>query len=219
MAWAAHGPIDHDVPALVLLDRQAGHHRVGNNPRRQDDGIRFNRFFRQVDLARLDGPHNGVGPEYRATPLAEHPGPVIGECRVDFRHDVIGALEQKKLDIVAVDVFVKWRDPVHECRQFAEQLDADQSPADDCESEQAAFALRVGLHIGALETLDHVVAEHQGVGERLEREGVLRTWDHHAVGHRPEGQDQLVVRQFTSMSLVATPLPGGENGRGEGTPR
>ena len=61
------------------------------------------------------------------------------------------------------------------------------------------FALRVGLHVGALEPLDDVVAEQQGVGEGLEREGVLRTGDHVPVGLRPQGQDQLVVGQFTTF--------------------
>ena len=113
------------------------------------------------------------------------------------------ALEQDEADLVAIHVLVKRRDPVHESGQLAEQLHADQSAADDREREQAAFALRVGLHVGALETLDDVVAEQEGVGEGLEREGVLRTGDHHAVGHGPEGQDQLVVGQFAA-------LPGGD---------
>src|SRR5262249_29468430 len=105
--------------------------------------------------------------------------------------------EQEEADLVAIHVLVKRRDPVHESGQLAEQLHADQSAADDREREQSAFALQVGLHVGSLEAFDHVVAEPEGVGERLEREGVLRTGDHHSVGHCPEGQDQLVVGQFT----------------------
>jgi hypothetical protein len=93
-------------------------------------------------------------------------------------------------------VLVKRRDAVNECGQLAEQLHSDQSAANDREREQSAFALRVSLHVGPLEALDHVVAEQEGVGERLEREGVLRTGDHRSVGHRPQRQDQLVVGQF-----------------------
>src|SRR6266404_186397 len=63
VAWATHGPIDHDVPAFILLHGQSGHDRVGDNPGRQDYGLRLNRFFRQVDLSRGEGPHYGLGPD------------------------------------------------------------------------------------------------------------------------------------------------------------
>ena len=153
----------------------------------------------RVDLARLDGLHAGVGPDVGPAPLAEHPGPVVRQLRVDFRHDAVARLEQDETNLVAIHVLVKGRDPVRESGQLAEQLHADQPAADDHEREQSAFALGVGLHVGALETLDDVVAEQEGVGEGLEREGVLRAGDHHSVGHRPEGQDQLVVGQFATV--------------------
>src|SRR5438445_340410 len=86
VALATHGPIHHHVSALVLLYGQAGHDRVGNNPRSQDDGLRFNRFFGQVDLTGLDRPHDGLGPDSRPVPLAEHARSIICQRRVDFRH-------------------------------------------------------------------------------------------------------------------------------------
>ena len=41
----------------------------------------------------------------------------------------------------------------------------------------------------------------EGVGEGLEREGVLRAGDHLLVGHRPEGENELVVRQLVRFAL------------------
>src|SRR5262249_36788720 len=107
-ARAAHGPIDHDVSTFVLLDGQAGHDRVGDDPRYQDDATCFNRFpltptppprgggegrGGKMDLARLDGPHTGVGPDLRPTSLAQYPGSISREFRVHFRHDAVSALE------------------------------------------------------------------------------------------------------------------------------
>src|SRR6266849_3276757 len=77
LALATHGPIDYHMSALVLLYGQAGHDWVRNNSRRQDDGLCFDRFFRQVDLTGLDGPYDSLGPDIRPGALAEHPRPVI----------------------------------------------------------------------------------------------------------------------------------------------
>ena len=153
-----------------------------------------------MDFARLDGPHNGVGPDIGPPPRAEHPGSIIRECGVDFRHDAVAALEQEEPDLVAVQVFVQRRYPVDKGGQLAEQLHPDQSAADDREREHLAFAPRVGLHVGALETFDHVVAEQESVGESFEGECVLRSGDHHAVGHCPQGQDQLIVGQVPAFA-------------------
>ena len=90
--------------------------------------------------------------------------------------------------------------PSTKCGQLAEQFHPDQSAADDHEGELPAFALRVGLHVRSLETLDDVVAEQESIGEGLEGEGVLGTGDHRTVGPCPEGQNQLVVGQFTALS-------------------
>ena len=60
---------------------------------------------------------------------------------------------------------------------------------------RARFRSGSGFLVGALEALDHVVAQEQGVGERLERERVLRAGDHALVGQGPECQDQLIVGQ------------------------
>ena len=65
--------------------------------------------------------------------------------------------------------------PSTKAGQFAEQFHPDKAAADDYECEKLRFALRVGFHVGAFESLNDVVAKQQRVGDRLEREGVLRT--------------------------------------------
>ena len=94
-----------------------------------------------------------------------------GREEAEVLHEVAG-FEQEEADLAAVHMLVKGRDAVHKGGQLAEQFHPDQPAADDHESEELRFPLRVGLHVGALETLDDVVAEQQGVGESLEREGV-----------------------------------------------
>src|SRR5262249_44235735 len=89
-----------------------------------------------------------------------------------------------------------------ECGQLAEQLNTDQPAADDDEGELAALAFGVPLDVGALETLDDVVAEQQTVGEVLEGEGIFRAGNHSSVGHRPEGEHELVVGHFTRLFHV-----------------
>ena len=87
----------------------------------------------------------------------------------------------------------KGRDPIREGGQLAEQLHPNQPAADDHEGELPALARGIRLDVGALEPLDDVVAEQQGVGQGLEREGVLRAGDHPPVGHPAQGEDELVV--------------------------
>jgi hypothetical protein len=108
-------------------------------------------------------------------------------------------VKQEEPDLVAVDVLVQRRDPVRERGQFAEQLHADQPAADYHEGELPALALGVRLDVGALEALDDVVAEQEGVRKILEREGVLRAGDHFPVGHPPQRDDELVVGQLTRL--------------------
>src|SRR5262245_34280240 len=116
----------------------------------------------KVDLARLDGPHMGVGADICAAPAAEDTRPVGCQFRVDFRHDVVATLKQNESDLGPIHLSVKGRNAVNECSQLAEQLDPNQPAANDREREQMSLALWVRLHVGALKALDQVVSEKQG---------------------------------------------------------
>jgi hypothetical protein len=67
----------------------------------------------------------------------------------------------------------------------------------------SALAGGIRFDVGSLEPLDDVVAEQEGVSEGFESEGVLRAGDHSLVGHPAEGDDELVVGQFTRFSPAA----------------
>jgi hypothetical protein len=102
-------------------------------------------------------------------------------------------LEQDETKLVPIEVFVKRHDPIRESREFAEQLHTYQSAADNHQGKQPAFPFGIGFHVGALQTLNEVIAKQESVGQRLESEGMLRARDHDSIGHGPESQDQLVV--------------------------
>ena len=114
------GPLDNDVPVLVLIHRQAGHYWVWDDTGGQDNGFRLNRFVRQVDRARLYGPHRGVNPEFRPSPPTQNTGSIIRQLCVDFRHDAVTRLEEDEPDLVTAHMSVKWSDLVHQRGQFAE---------------------------------------------------------------------------------------------------
>jgi hypothetical protein len=153
---AAHDPVDDDVPALVFFHGQARYDRVGNDPGCQDDGLRVDGLAMQVDRARLDGPHRGIGPDVGPEPAAEHADPIRRQIRIHLRHDAFPALEQDATHLVATHVRVHPRGRVHERSQLAEQLDPHQARADDHERQQRALALGVRFRVCALEALDQV---------------------------------------------------------------
>jgi hypothetical protein len=72
-----------------------------------------------------------------------------------------------------------------------------ETPVGDREGEHATPQVGVRLHGRLHQDVDHVVSDADRVGERLERQRVLReTRDAAEVGHRPEGHHQVVERQF-----------------------
>jgi hypothetical protein len=60
---------------------------------------------------------------------------------------------------------------VHEGRQFAENLHANQPTSNHHERQLAATNVRVGFNLRPLHSLDHMVAQQNGIGQRLKREG------------------------------------------------
>ena len=88
-ALGSHGPVDHEAVPAVLLQREFSHNGVGGNPRRQDDGVRLDRLILQMHDARFNGMHLGAGPNVRSPPLVKHLGPVLGQLRVDLRHEAV----------------------------------------------------------------------------------------------------------------------------------
>ena len=93
-------------------------------------------------------------------------------------------------------------DVAEERRQLAHQLDADQAGADDADRQQPAALGVVGLGVGVLEQVDHVVAQEDRVGQCLERQRVLGAGDDLQFGHPAEGQDQVVVGELPRLGAA-----------------
>src|SRR5262249_15853528 len=102
-------------------------------------------------------------------------------------------LDHDEPKLIAADVPVPVYDSIRERGQFAEQLHADQSAADDDESELPALPSIVDLHVGPLEALDDLVTKDKGVGKSLERENKFRARDHFSVCHPAKRDDELII--------------------------
>ncbi len=121
---------------------------------------------------------------------------MVSASRVSPRQDALGGLQEMAADLAAPHPRVVAHDLVGEGGHLAEQLHSDQAAAHHHEAEQAALALGIELDVGALEALDHVVAQQHGVGQGLEGEGRRRARDQLEIGVRAEGQDELIVGQL-----------------------
>jgi hypothetical protein len=83
----------------------------------------------------------------------------------------------------------------HEVGQLGERLDACVTGADEDERELPLAVDRGGRGGGCLEPAQHVIAQMDGVGERLEPERVLgEARDRQRPGDGPQSDDELRVR-------------------------
>ena len=80
-----------------------------------------------------------------------------------------------------------------EVGQLGERLDTRVAGADEDERQPSQPLLLVEFRVGSLELFEHVVAQVDRIGERLEREAVLgETRDRQRPRHRAEGEHEVV---------------------------
>jgi len=92
------------------------------------------------------------------------------------------------------DVGVVGKHAADEVVERARQLGTREAAPGHHEGDQRAPPLRIQLAVGALENVDHVVADTDGVAQRLEVERVLLDALHaQVVRHRAQCQHQVVV--------------------------
>ena len=65
------------------------------------------------------------------------------------------------------------RHAVHQVEQFGDHLGAREAPARDDKGEQPPALLRISFLLGAFEQVQNVIPQPGGVGEVLQRPGVL----------------------------------------------
>lgn len=82
-------------------------------------------------------------------------------------------MEEHDADLFRSDVPEAPRRRAHEIVQLGHRLHPREAAARDHESEQARPLLRIPLDVGLLEGVDGVVAQHEGVAQVFERQGVL----------------------------------------------
>jgi hypothetical protein len=97
--------------------------------------------------------------------------------------------------------------PPHEVVQGGRHLRARKATTRHDEGEHRPAQIRVAFHRRLLQHMDDVVADAHGVGERLERQGVLgEARDSPEVGDTPERHDQVIECQLERPGCK----PGGE---------
>ncbi len=187
-----------------LFQRQRRNDGRCHHSGRQDDRVGLDDLIGQVHLVGLDLLYRGVGADVHARSRLEDMLCIVGGGRLEFGQDSLGGVQEMEADLLAADVGVVLHDLVHERRQFAEDLHADQAAAHDDEGQLPLSPRGVGFGISAFEPLDDVVAQRDRVGECLEAEGRFGAGDLPAVGGGSEGEDEVVVGQ-----LIAGAFGGG----------
>ena len=118
---------------------------------------------------------------------------MLAQVRSDHRQDIGRGLDKLDADFAEVEVVELLLLDAEELRQGAGFLDARRAAADDDECQHAAADLRVRLLVGALEHMQHVVADVQGFLQRLHAVGVLLDFLHAEVVRRRTGSENQVV--------------------------
>ena len=101
MAPAAHGPLDHDVPAFVLLHGKSVTTGFGTIPA-ASTMVSASMLPARWTLPGSMDRTGGVCPDLHPRPPGEDPGSIIRQLRIDFRHDPVAALEQQQADLASV---------------------------------------------------------------------------------------------------------------------
>jgi hypothetical protein len=112
-----------------------------------------------------------------------------------FEDPALG-VNQDHPDTRRVDSVVFFCRVAHEFVQLCTDFQPREPAAPDHERQQLPAHLRVGFIGGLGQHMDQVIAQAQGVGQILERQGVVvQTGDLAEVRHISQGDDQVVVRE------------------------
>ncbi len=177
--------------ARVVRDHRRPHARRPDD--RRGDELRAVARDHAVLVGRRD---ERVGTDVDAEPLELVPR-VPRQSVPERREQAITALEQDDAHVRRRElrVFVR-KDQPHELGERARVLHPGRPAPDDAERQAAAALIGLGRRRGALETIEHVVAELQRLAEILQSERVLRDRIVAVVVGRAAGREhELVVRQ------------------------
>ena len=137
MTAAPHRLVDRDPATLIAHDGNGTRDRARHDARGEHDRAGVDGLVRQMHAAWLDRAHRRRHTDVGAPLLqyAHRDGP---QLRVDLGQDACAGLEQEKPHLLTPDARIEAQHVVRERAQLAEQLDADESAADDDDREAAA---------------------------------------------------------------------------------
>ena len=138
---------------------------------RRDGALRLAFADDDVVLAHLLDGHAG---QHLVAALLKPAPRVVTHRPRHLRQDLVAQLHQVGADIGLAQLrVVALSHALDEVLDLARRLDARESAAADHEGELGPLLVRVLLQVGALQDLDHAVAQAEGIGQRLHADRML----------------------------------------------
>ena len=158
-------------------------------------------LFPEINAVAIDTLDRGIDMDLHAGPILERASRILRERRINLGQNSIGSVKQMEANLVAIQATVIPKNLINEGRQLAEDFDADQSAADDGEGKELLPAHRVGLDIGAFESLNDMIPHGDCIRQRFKGKGKLRARDTLLIRLGAESQHEVVIRQPIDLSL------------------
>lgn len=194
---------DPQAPALVDREAEVGDHRVRAAADGPDERVRRDgRPVGQASAAAgVDRDERRRCADLDASPFQLVSGVASKRLR-HLRQDPRGRVNQDPPHRTAAQARMVPKGFAHEVLKLGQRLDARIAGADEEKGQVLLDPFRRGLLVGGVELSKRVVAQHDGVGQRLERERVLcQALDRQPAWNRAEGDDQVLVLQLHLSEL------------------
>ena len=185
---------NHGAPAIGLQG-QGPQQRIGSRPRGPDQRSRANFAVAQDHFAGPAIVQPAVEPERDAA--HRHALLRIASQRfAEFRQDAVSRVNQNNLQILGSDIGVIRQNAARKIVESARQLDARESAARDDERELLTPQLGIRFAVRLLEHVDHLIANANGVQQRLKIERkFLDVLQAKIIRNSAQREDHLVVNQ------------------------
>ena len=190
---------------MVDLDPRPGHHRGRPDASGPDDCPGGDHLALSDDHLRLANLANRRAETHLESTALETLAGERAHLRRQLRQDLVLELDQVGVNLRLADLgVVATPHAAHEVLQLARGLDARQPGSPDHEGQVRLPVARIVLQLGALQHLDHPVAQAKSVGQRLHAHCVLlETGNAEGVRDPAQRQHQGVVVQAMRVAVAA----------------
>ncbi len=145
---------------------------------------------------------------------------VVTQRRGQLGQKLVATVKDLNAQVFAAQRRIKPQAAIKQVIDLTGHLDAAEPAADHREAEQPAAAFGVGLRLRVLQLRDDPVAQHDGVAQRLERQGMSpRARDDAGIDHHAAGQHKVLVGlclDAAVFQLILNPPPGQVQSRHDG---